>query len=73
MSAFLKFIEANWAELLVLTREHIFIVLLATGLAVAIGLPLGNSADTREEFADAGTRLCQHYADGAEPRFVRPC
>lgn len=41
MSDFLKFLTANWVELLVLTREHIFIVLAATGLAVLIGLPLG--------------------------------
>lgn len=41
MSEFLQFLRGNWAELLVLTREHIVIVLLATGLAVLIGLPLG--------------------------------
>jgi osmoprotectant transport system permease protein len=41
MNEFLRFLAANYAELLVLTREHIFITLLSTGLAVAIGLPLG--------------------------------
>ncbi len=41
MEAFLEFLAANWRELLVLTREHIFIVLLSTGLAILIGLPLG--------------------------------
>lgn len=41
MTAFFEFIETNWRELLALTEEHIVIVLLATGLAVAIGLPLG--------------------------------
>lgn len=41
MADFFHFLQANWPELLVLTREHIFIVLLATGLAVVIGLPLG--------------------------------
>ncbi len=41
MKDFFQFLDSNWPELLVLTREHIFIVLLATGLAVAIGLPLG--------------------------------
>jgi len=41
MSDFLQFLSANWSELLVLTREHIVIVLAATGLAVLIGLPLG--------------------------------
>ena len=41
MSEFLRFLILNYAELLVLTREHVFITLLSTGLAVAIGLPLG--------------------------------
>ena len=41
MNEFLQFLTANYSELLVLTREHIFITLLSTGLAVAIGLPLG--------------------------------
>lgn len=41
MSGFLQFLSDNWRELLALTQEHIVIVLLATGLAVAIGLPLG--------------------------------
>ncbi|MBL8124155.1 MAG: ABC transporter permease/substrate-binding protein [Pyrinomonadaceae bacterium] len=41
MQEFFKFLAGNWPELLVLTREHIFIVLLSTGLAVLIGLPLG--------------------------------
>ncbi len=39
--SFFEFLQRNWPELLVLTREHIFIVLLSTGLAVAVGLPLG--------------------------------
>src|SRR5687768_4689563 len=41
MTDFLRFIAINWQELLVLTREHIFIVLLSTGFAVLFGLPLG--------------------------------
>ena len=41
MEGFFNFLAANWRELLVLTREHIVIVLFATGLAVLIGLPLG--------------------------------
>jgi osmoprotectant transport system permease protein len=41
MEGFFNFLFSNWRELLVLTREHIVIVLLATGLAVLIGLPLG--------------------------------
>lgn len=39
--SFVEFIQQNWRELLVLTREHVFIVLLSTGLAILIGLPLG--------------------------------
>lgn len=38
---FLDFIQQNWHELLVLTRQHIFIVLLATGFAIIVGMPLG--------------------------------
>ncbi len=41
MSGFLNFISEHWPELLVLTREHIYLVFLATGLAIIIGLPLG--------------------------------
>ena len=41
MTEFATFLHDNWPELLVLTREHIFIVLLSTGLAVLIGLPAG--------------------------------
>src|SRR4051812_50081868 len=38
---FFEFIRQNWPELLVLTREHIFLVFLSTGLAILIGVPLG--------------------------------
>ncbi|MFL6466429.1 MAG: ABC transporter permease/substrate-binding protein [Pyrinomonadaceae bacterium] len=41
MAEFVRFLTDNWRELLVLTREHIVIVLAATGLAMLIGLPLG--------------------------------
>ncbi|MEP6850149.1 MAG: ABC transporter permease/substrate-binding protein, partial [Acidobacteriota bacterium] len=41
MQSFPEFLKQNWPELLTLTREHIFLVLLSTGLAVAIGVPLG--------------------------------
>jgi osmoprotectant transport system permease protein len=41
MSEFLRFLGQNWRELAVLTREHIVIVLAATGLAVLVGLPVG--------------------------------
>ena len=38
---FLEFLKANWAELLVLTREHLVLVFVSTALAVLIGVPLG--------------------------------
>ncbi len=41
MNDFLTFIRNNWAELLVLTREHIFLVFVSTGLAIVVGVPLG--------------------------------
>ena len=37
----LDFLQNNWTELLVLTREHILLVFLSTGFAIFIGLPLG--------------------------------
>src|SRR5258705_5256758 len=39
--AFKEFIVQNWPELLTLTSEHIFLVLISTGVAIAIGVPLG--------------------------------
>ncbi len=39
--SFLEFLKQNWLELLALTREHIFLVLISTGLAILIGVPLG--------------------------------
>lgn len=41
MNEFLQFIRSNWAELLTLTREHIFLVFVSTGVAIALGVPLG--------------------------------
>jgi osmoprotectant transport system permease protein len=41
MSDFARFLQQNWPELLTLTREHIFLVFLSTGLAILIGVPLG--------------------------------
>lgn len=41
MTEFFKFLDANYAELLTLTREHILLVLLSTGAAVVLGVPLG--------------------------------
>lgn len=39
--SFFDFLKQNWPELLTLTREHVFLVLVSTGAAVAIGVPLG--------------------------------
>lgn len=41
MADLIQFIRDNLHELLVLTREHVFIVLISTAIAVAVGLPLG--------------------------------
>lgn len=39
--SFFDFLKQNWTELLILTREHIFLVLLSTGAAILVGIPLG--------------------------------
>jgi osmoprotectant transport system permease protein len=39
--SFFDFLRQNWPELLTLTREHIFLVLLSTGAAILVGIPLG--------------------------------
>jgi osmoprotectant transport system permease protein len=39
--SFFQFLQQNWAELLALTREHIFLVFVSTGAAILLGLPLG--------------------------------
>lgn len=41
MLDFGQFLRDNWPEILVLTREHIIIVFVSTGLAAAVGVPLG--------------------------------
>src|SRR5437762_1452262 len=38
---FYDFIQHNWPELLILTREHIVLVFFSTGLAILFGVPLG--------------------------------
>ncbi len=38
---FLEFLRQNWFEVLVLTREHLLLVLISTLAAVLIGVPLG--------------------------------
>src|SRR3982751_3295798 len=39
--SFFEFLRQNWVELAALTREHVFLVVLSTGLAILIGVPLG--------------------------------
>lgn len=41
MSGFLQFLAEHWPELLTLTREHLFLVLVSTGFAVLLGVPTG--------------------------------
>ena len=38
---FFEFLQQNWLELLALTREHLFLVFVSTGLAILFGVPLG--------------------------------
>ncbi|MBA3353033.1 MAG: ABC transporter permease/substrate-binding protein [Blastocatellia bacterium] len=38
---FFEFLQQNWSEVLTLTREHVMLVAISTGLAVVIGVPLG--------------------------------
>lgn len=38
---FFEFLQQNFAELLALTREHVFLVFVSTAFAVLIGVPLG--------------------------------
>jgi osmoprotectant transport system permease protein len=40
MSAW-EFLKANWGDILTLTREHLALVLISTGIAVIIGIPVG--------------------------------
>jgi osmoprotectant transport system permease protein len=39
--SFFQFLQQNWLELLALTREHLVLVFISTGLAVLFGVPLG--------------------------------
>jgi osmoprotectant transport system permease protein len=38
---FRQFLQQHWPELLALTREHLFLVFVSTGLSVLVGVPLG--------------------------------
>ena len=62
----------NWPELLVLTREHIFLVFISTGFAIFFGVPLGILLTRIKSLQTPDPRLCQHNADRAEPCAVWP-
>ena len=47
----IQFLVSNWQQALVLTGEHLFIVLTATGLAAVIGIPLGILIATHDDLA----------------------
>lgn len=47
----IEFLASNWQKALVLTGEHLFIVLIATGLAAAIGIPLGILISAKDDWA----------------------
>ncbi|MBM7557414.1 ABC transporter permease [Halanaerobacter jeridensis] len=47
----IEFLINNWHQALVLAGEHLFIVLVATSLAAAIGIPLGILISTKEDWA----------------------
>jgi osmoprotectant transport system permease protein len=41
LSAWAEFLKANWQDIVRLMGEHLWLVLISTSIAVAIGLPLG--------------------------------
>ncbi|HEX6622193.1 MAG TPA: ABC transporter permease/substrate-binding protein, partial [Pyrinomonadaceae bacterium] len=45
---FFEFVQQNWRDILALTGEHLFLVLVSTALAVAVGLPVGLLLTRRE-------------------------
>ncbi|MGM0369394.1 MAG: ABC transporter permease [Bacillota bacterium] len=47
----IEFLVNNWQQALVLTGEHLFIVLLATSIAAVLGIPLGILISAKEDFA----------------------
>jgi len=46
-----EFLVNNWQQALVLTGEHLFIVLLATSIAAVIGIPVGILISAKEDLA----------------------
>src|SRR5687767_6506675 len=51
MTSFIAFVAAHRAEMLARLGEHIFLVIIATLLAAAIGIPLGIFASRRPQLA----------------------
>jgi osmoprotectant transport system permease protein len=47
----IEFLVNNWQQALVLTGEHLFIVLLATSIAAVIGIPLGVLISAKDDLA----------------------
>ena len=45
---FFEFVRQNWRDIMALTGEHLFLVLVSTALAVAVGLPTGLLLTRRE-------------------------
>jgi osmoprotectant transport system permease protein len=41
LSAWVEFLKANWQDIVRLMGEHLWLVLISTSIAVAIGIPLG--------------------------------
>jgi osmoprotectant transport system permease protein len=41
LSAWVEFLKANWRDIVRLMGEHLWLVLISTSIAVAIGIPLG--------------------------------
>ncbi len=66
-----EFLARNGGELLGLTLEHLFLVLVSTGIAILIGVPLGILLTRKPGLSKPVLGLRQHHADRAEPGVVR--
>ena len=67
----LEFFTHNRGELGELVLEHLFLVVVSTGIAVLIGVPLGILLTRRPALSKPILRLRQHHADCAESGAVR--
>src|SRR2546423_2884202 len=50
ISDFIRFLGQNWREILTVTWEHLLLVLVATSIAVAIGIPIGILLSRKERW-----------------------